>query len=131
MVRDAEHQQVSITFQVNSGKRARFTLPTVIGDTKLPPADLARAAKYKDIFFFPWKPATQTATQAGLQNIRNQYEKQNRLTASVTLERTDYLCGREQGSPHHSSRWRPEDRDPRRRRKGLQRNPAEVRSRIR
>lgn len=91
VVRDAEHQQVSITFQVNSGKRARFTLPTVIGDTKLPPADLARAAKYKDIFFFPWKPATQTATQAGLQNIRNQYERQNRLTASVTLERTDYL----------------------------------------
>jgi outer membrane protein insertion porin family len=91
VVRDPEHQQVSIRFQVNSGKRARFTLPTVIGDTKLPPADLASAAKYKDILFFPWKPATQAATQAGLQNIRNQYEKQNRLTAAVTLERTDYL----------------------------------------
>ena len=99
VVRDPEHQQVSITFQVNSGKRARFTLPNVTGDTKLPPADLARAAKYKEIFFFPWKPVTQTATQAGLQNIRNQYEKQNRLTASVTLERTDYLSAENRVRP--------------------------------
>jgi outer membrane protein assembly complex protein YaeT len=92
VVRDPDHQQVSITFKVNSGKRARFTLPTVTGDTKLPPDRLARAAKYKEILFFPWKPVTQTATLAGLQNIRDQYDKQNRLTASVTLERTDYLA---------------------------------------
>src|SRR5260370_18691186 len=99
VVRDPEHQQVSITFSVNSGKRARFTLPTVIGDTKLPPADLARAAKYKEILFFPWKPVTQAATQAGLQNIRNRYDKQNRLTASVTLERTDYLSDENRARP--------------------------------
>jgi outer membrane protein assembly factor BamA len=29
VVRDSEHQQVSITFRVNSGKRARFTRPTL------------------------------------------------------------------------------------------------------
>jgi outer membrane protein insertion porin family len=91
VARDPVHQQVSITFRIDSGKRARLMLPNVTGDTKLPPARVARAAKYKEILFFPWKPATQTDTESGLQNIRHRYEKQDRLTASVTLDRTDYL----------------------------------------
>ena len=91
MVRDPAHQQVAITFQVKSGKRARLTLPNVTGDTRIPAETVAHAAKYKEIFFFPWKPATQSNVQTGLENIRKKYEKQDRLTASVTLDRTDYL----------------------------------------
>jgi outer membrane protein assembly factor BamA len=91
VTRDPDHRQVSITFLVKSGKRARFTMPVVIGDTKIPAADLARAAKYKEIFFFPWKPVTEAATQTGLENIRHKYEKQDRLTASVELDHMDHL----------------------------------------
>lgn len=91
VVRDPQHQQVAITFQVKSGKRARLTLPTVTGDTKIPAPQVARAAKYKEILFFPWKLATQANTESGLENIRNRYQKQDRLTASVTLDHTDYL----------------------------------------
>jgi outer membrane protein assembly complex protein YaeT len=91
VARDPQHQQVSITFQVDSGKRARLTLPNVVGDTKIPAAKVAHAAKYKEILFFPWKLATEANTESGLENIRNKYEKQDRLTASVTLDRTDYL----------------------------------------
>jgi len=90
--RDPEHQQVAITFQIHSGKRARYTLPNITGDTKVPPEDVAHWAKYKEIFFFPWKQVTQANTQAGLQNIRGKYAKQDRLTASVNLERSDYLA---------------------------------------
>jgi outer membrane protein insertion porin family len=91
VVRDPEHQQVAITFEVNSGKRARLTLPNVEGDTKIPAPKVARDAKYKEILFFPWKQATQSNMQSGLQNMRGRYEKQDRLTASVTLDHTDYL----------------------------------------
>jgi len=91
VTRDARHNQVAITFQVDSGKRARLTLPNIVGDTKIPAAKLAHAAKYKEILFFPWKVATQANTEAGLRKVRGRYEKQDRLTASVTLDRTDYI----------------------------------------
>jgi outer membrane protein assembly complex protein YaeT len=90
--RDPAHQQVAITFQVNSGKRARLMLPQITGDTRVAASDVASAAHYKGILFFPWKPATQENVQGGLQSIRKKYEKQDRLTASVTLDHTDYLA---------------------------------------
>jgi len=45
--RDSEHQEVALTFQVNSGKRARLTTPSVSGDTRMAAEDVAKAAKYK------------------------------------------------------------------------------------
>jgi len=97
--RDPQHQEVAITFQVNSGKRARLTLPNVTGDTRLPPDELARKAKYKQILFFPWKQATQDNLNIGLENIRKFYTKKDRLTADVTLTRTDYLASENRVKP--------------------------------
>jgi len=88
--RDPEHQEVALTFTVDSGKRARFTNPVVTGDTRLPPATLEKAARYKSLF--RWKPATEANTQAGLANVRKKYQKDERLTADVTLDHTDYLA---------------------------------------
>ena len=90
--RDPAHQQVALTFRVNSGKRARLTEPIITGDTKLPAEQLAAAAKYKGLLFFPWKPATQENIQAGVEKVRHKYEKQDRLTADVTLQKTDYIA---------------------------------------
>jgi outer membrane protein assembly complex protein YaeT len=87
--RDAAHQEVSLTFQVDSGKRARLMLPLIGGDTRIPAADVARNARYKG--WFRWKLATEDNTQRGLRSIRAKYEKQDRLTASVVLDRTEYL----------------------------------------
>jgi hypothetical protein len=41
--RNSEHQQVAFNFAVSSGKRARFVLPIVTGDTRIP-ADVERLA---------------------------------------------------------------------------------------
>src|SRR3954447_12217661 len=87
--RDAEHQQVSMTFRVDSGKRARFTTPVIIGDTRVDPEKVMKWAKYHG--WFRWKQATQDNTQRGLRNIRGKYNKQDRLTADVTLDHEDYL----------------------------------------
>jgi outer membrane protein insertion porin family len=97
--RDLQHERVFITFDVDSGKRARLTLPSVVGDTRIPAENVARAAKYKGIFFFPWKPATQDNVLTGLQSARKVYEKQDRLTASVTLDHTDYLAAENRVRP--------------------------------
>jgi outer membrane protein insertion porin family len=88
--RDSEHQDVELTFQVNSGARARLTTPAVTGDTKIGDPAVAKAAKYHGLF--RWKYATQDNVQAGLRNIRHKYDKQKRLTADVRLDHSDYLA---------------------------------------
>ena len=86
--RDAEHQLVSMTFRVNSGRRARLATPTITGETRLTQEQLVKAAKYKG--WFRWKFATEENTERGVNNIRSKYEQKDRLTASVNLERTEY-----------------------------------------
>jgi outer membrane protein insertion porin family len=97
ITRDAEHQQVSFTFQAHAGKRARLTTPIVKGDTKLPAAELAKAAGYHG--WFGWKPATETNTQRGVENIGKKYEKADRLTASVELEGMERLPQQNRARP--------------------------------
>jgi outer membrane protein assembly complex protein YaeT len=86
--RDPEHQQVSLTFQVDSGKRARLTLPTITGESKIPEDQIAKAAKYRG--WFRWKLATDQETQSGIQNIQKKFDKEDRLTGSATLDHMDY-----------------------------------------
>src|SRR5579872_1666189 len=88
--RDPERQEVAFTFMVNPGKRARYTNPVVTGDTREPPEKVAKWAKYKAII--RWKRDTQQNSQAGVENIRKKYAKEERLTADVTLDRLDYLA---------------------------------------
>jgi outer membrane protein assembly complex protein YaeT len=86
---DPERQEVALTFVVEPGKRARFTEPIVIGDTRLPPKTVAKATKYKSII--KWKLATQQNTQGGIEKARSKYAKEERLTAAVSLDHIDYL----------------------------------------
>ena len=87
--RDAEHQQVMIAFEVEAGKRARFTQPIVTGDTRIPPDQVAKAAKFKSII--RWKQDTQANAQAALQKVRKKYAKEERLTATVANEKMEHI----------------------------------------
>jgi outer membrane protein assembly complex protein YaeT len=89
VTRDPEHEQVAVTFHVDSGKRARFTMPIVIGDTRIPPEQLAKFTHYKGLF--RWRPATDENTQRGVKRIKDKYDKKDRLTASVEINKLDYL----------------------------------------
>ncbi|PWU02639.1 MAG: hypothetical protein C5B51_20460 [Terriglobia bacterium] len=88
--RDPEHQEVALTFTVDTGKRARLTLPVITGDTRLPPEQLRKSARYKSLF--RWKPATEDNVQRGVRNVRGKYQKADRLTADVSLDHSDYLA---------------------------------------
>jgi outer membrane protein insertion porin family len=89
LTRDPEHQQVALTFRVDSGKRAKFTVPVIVGDTRLPVEKLVSATHFKGLF--RWRPATQENTLRGISRIRDKYTSADRLTASVNLAQVDYL----------------------------------------
>ncbi len=93
--RDRVHHRVAFTFHIDSGKRAKLMLPVVIGDTRIPASSLARAAKFHAWLPLPkWKHATEDNVQSGLQNIRKKFEKADRLTADVSLSRSEYVPAR-------------------------------------
>jgi outer membrane protein insertion porin family len=96
--RDSEHQQVSLTFHVDTGKRARLSEPVITGDTRIPAEDVAKATKYKG--WFRWKPATEDNVQRGMQKVRNRYNKKERLTADVRLDHSDYDAAKNRVRPN-------------------------------
>ncbi len=88
--RDPTHQEVNIRFSVEPGKRARFQTPIIIGEPEMPPGAVVAATKWKRFWFLGWKPATSETVQNGIQNVRKKYEKEDRLMASISLEKMDY-----------------------------------------
>ena len=85
---DPHTSQVNIDFAVDSGRRAKYASPSLLGDLQLPPEKLISSTRWKG--WFGWRAVTQARTGQGLANIRKQYQKQNRLMARVTIEKMDF-----------------------------------------
>jgi outer membrane protein assembly complex protein YaeT len=88
---DTEHQQINIHFQINSGERARFGPPTLLGDLKIDQARILRATKFRRWLIHTWKPVTQLRMRQGLDGVRSLYQKENRLEAKVILESVKFI----------------------------------------
>ena len=86
--RDDKHQQVMVTFVVDTGKRARLEKPEITGQPGMPEDKIVSATKYKG--WFRWKLATSENVQAGVRNVEKKYESKDQLTASVSLAGRDY-----------------------------------------
>ena len=82
---DPPTNQVLVDFVTDAGPRADYKSPTVVGEPIMPVEKVVAATKWKG--WFGWKPVTHSRTQRGLQNVRKQYQKQDRLMARVTLEK--------------------------------------------
>ena len=87
---DAAHEQVNFRFEVDSGRRAHFASPVLIGDLKMDPKNILTAAKFQRWIIHTWKPVTQTRVRQGLDGIRSLYQEENRLEAKVTLDSLKY-----------------------------------------
>ncbi len=87
---DNDHQQVSIRFEVDSGPRARFSPPVLIGDLKMEQSKILTATKFRRWIFHTWKPVTQLRIRQGLDGVRALYQKENRLESKVSLESMKY-----------------------------------------
>ncbi len=83
---DTEHQLINIRFRIDSGPRARFYRPVLLGNYKLDPARILTATRFRRWLIHTWKPVTQTRMRQGLDGVRSLYQKENRLEAKVQLE---------------------------------------------
>jgi outer membrane protein insertion porin family len=85
---DQPVDQVRIDFDVETGKRAIYAHPEVLGDVKMDPKRVVKATRWRG--WFGAKKVTESRTQKGLSNVRKLYLKQDRLMARVTLEKMDF-----------------------------------------
>ena len=98
-VLNSDTEQISITFYVNAGKRARYELPVVQGDAKLPYNTIVRATGWRIRFIGYWRHVTQELTDKGTDGILKKYRKQDRLTASANVTSLDYDPGTNRAKP--------------------------------
>jgi len=83
-------QQVFVTFRVQSGKRAKYDMPGIRGETKLSENTILRATGWRIPLIHRWRQVTDARTRRGVQGILGKYQKQERLSARVELEKLDY-----------------------------------------
>jgi outer membrane protein insertion porin family len=88
--RGKEAQQVFLTFSVHEGKRAKYDMPKITGDTKLPDAAILRATGWRLPIIHWWKQVSSSRTSKGLDGIQNRYASKDRLMARVELNGLEY-----------------------------------------
>jgi outer membrane protein assembly complex protein YaeT len=96
---DPAHQQVNIRFEIDSGRRARFGTPVLLGDFKMDPARVLTATKFRRWIIHTWKPVSQLRVRQGLDGVRALLQKENRLEAKVALESLNYDAEANQAIP--------------------------------
>jgi outer membrane protein insertion porin family len=87
---DNSYQQMNIRFLVESGPRAHFGPPVLVGDLKMDPARVLAATKFRRWLIHTWKPVSQLRVRQGLDGVRSLYRKDNRLEAAVAMESMKY-----------------------------------------
>jgi outer membrane protein assembly complex protein YaeT len=98
--RTQDGQQVLITFNVKEGKRAKYEMPVIHGETKLPDSTLLRATGWRIPVIHWWRHVTDSRTRSGIQGISNKYAARDRLSAQVDLEKLDYDAARRKVQPN-------------------------------
>ncbi len=89
--RDPTTHQVRLLFRIDPGQRAKFHGVNVTGDPQRPLQAIINSTGWKPWRgFLPWRSLTESRLQTGLDNIRNWYQKNNRLLAHVTLVRLEF-----------------------------------------
>ncbi len=87
--RDDTAQQVFITVHVREGKRSKYMMPVIEGDTKLADNTILRATGWRIPLIHWWRQVTEARTSRGIQRVLKKYQGENRLTASVELQKLD------------------------------------------
>jgi outer membrane protein assembly complex protein YaeT len=96
---DNRYQQVRIRFDIDSGPRARFAPPTIVGNQPIDRSSVVRAAGLQRWLIHTWKPMTQTRLRDAVQGVRELYAKDHRLEARVTLEDVKYDAATNRAAP--------------------------------
>ncbi len=89
-VEDPLTHQVTVRFLVTAGKRARYAIPAINGDTKLSNNTIIKATGWRIALINRWRQVTSGLTDAGTEGIQKKYAKVGRLTAAVDITSLDY-----------------------------------------
>ncbi len=84
-------QRADVTFQIDTGDRARFEQPVITGDPQGPESKIIQVTRWKRLYgLLGWQQVTQARVRQGIDNVRNYYEKRNLIDSRATLTRLDY-----------------------------------------
>jgi outer membrane protein insertion porin family len=84
-------QEANVSFDVDTGTRARFERPAITGAPERPAKDIIRATGWKRLYgLLGWQEVTEARVRQGVDNVRRYYEKRNVLDSRVTLSRLEY-----------------------------------------
>ena len=97
--RDEQTQAVYLTFALQEHKRAKYEMPTIKGMTLLSDSTILRATGWRIPVIHWWRTVTEAHTTGGVRGVLSKYEKQDRLTAKVDLEKLDYDDSRNRVRP--------------------------------
>ena len=89
-IEDPLTHEVTIRFLITAGKRARYEMPAISGDTKLSNQTIVRATGWRIALIKRWRQVTSALTDAGSEGIQKKYAKLGRLTATVDMNSLDY-----------------------------------------
>ena len=67
---DPVHQQMTIRFEVYSGRRAHFGPPVLEGDLKIDKDRITSATKFRRFLIRTWKPMTQIRMRQAIDGVR-------------------------------------------------------------
>ncbi len=98
--RDPRAQQVFITFTIKEGKRAKYEMPVIQGETKLSDNTILRATGWRIPLVHWWRQVTDAHTRKGVQGLLGKYQGQDRLKAKVELQKLDYDADRRRVRAH-------------------------------
>ncbi len=87
---DPVTHDVTVRFDVESGKRSRYEPPIIRGDTKLSNATITRATGWRWPLIRRWRQVTAVLTDKGTQGVSRKYANNGRLAASVSLSSLQY-----------------------------------------
>ncbi len=92
--RDPATEEASVRFQLEAGKRARFGGVMLSGDFQRPMGNIVRSTRWRRGFgplTFPgWREVTESRVQGGVDRVRRDFQKENRLQVRVTLDNLEY-----------------------------------------
>jgi outer membrane protein insertion porin family len=97
---DPDNHQMSISFQIVSGKRAKYEMPVVTGDTKLSNKTILAATGWRFPLIHRWRQVTRSLTDKGVDGVEKIFTKKDRLTAAVDLTGVDYDAETNRAKPH-------------------------------
>jgi outer membrane protein assembly complex protein YaeT len=84
-------ESADIEFNVETGKRAKFSEPVITGVPENADPKIIRATRWRRIYgLLGWRELTQARLTQGIENVRRYYENHGLLDSRVTLTRLQY-----------------------------------------